>query len=293
MTADTLLESNLKSVPLLFRGKVRDVYDLGSELLIVASDRISAFDYILSTPIPRKGIMLTQISRFWMNKFEAILPNHLTHREIGSVLKDSGELQQVAGRAEIVKKAKPLPVELIVRGYLAGSGFKEYQQTGAVCGIKLPPGLEQAEQLAQPIFTPSTKAPQGEHDENISFETMVEMVGAQHAEAARDICLNLYTQAAEHAKSRGIIIADTKIELGLLDGKLILIDEVFTPDSSRFWPESKYQTGMSPPSFDKQFVRDYLSSTDWDKNSPPPPLPDEIIQKTAEKYEEALKSLTD
>lgn len=293
MTADTLLESNLKSVPLLFRGKVRDVYDLGSELLIVASDRISAFDYILSTPIPRKGIMLTQISRFWMNKFEAILPNHLTHRDIGSVLKDAGELQQVAGRAEIVKKAKPLPVELIVRGYLAGSGYKEYQQTGAVCGIKLPPGLEQAEQLAQPIFTPSTKAPQGEHDENISFETMVEMVGAQTAEAARNICLNLYTQAAEHAKSRGIIIADTKIELGLLDGKLILIDEVFTPDSSRFWPESKYQTGMSPPSFDKQFVRDYLSSTDWDKNSPPPPLPDEIIRKTAEKYEEALKALTD
>ncbi|MDX1386510.1 MAG: phosphoribosylaminoimidazolesuccinocarboxamide synthase [bacterium] len=293
MVKNNLLESNLKDVPLLFRGKVRDVYDLGSELLIVASDRISAYDYILSTPIPRKGILLTQISRFWMDKFEAILPNHLTHRALDTVTQDPQELQQLEGRAEIVKKTEPLPVELIVRGYLAGSGFKEYQQTGAVCGIKLPAGLEQAEQLAQPIFTPSTKAPQGEHDENISFETMVEMVGPQLAEEARAICLNLYTQAAEHARSRGIIIADTKIELGLLHNKLILIDEVFTPDSSRFWPESEYRTGISPPSYDKQFVRDYLSSTDWDKNSPPPPLPEEIIQKTAEKYEEALKALTD
>jgi len=290
--AQTLLESHLKAAPLAFRGKVRDVYDLGDALLIVASDRISAYDHILSTPIPQKGVVLTQMSHFWMKKFEDIIPNHLLERHLDSITQDPQELAQLEGRSEIVKKAKPLPVELIVRGYLAGSGFKEYQKTGKVCGIALAEGIRQAEQLPQPLFTPSTKAPQGEHDENISFEEMVKLVGQGIAEKARDICLNLYTHAAEYALKRGIIIADTKIELGLIDDQLVLIDEVFTPDSSRFWPVDKYQTGMSPPSFDKQFVRDYLSSTDWDKNSPPPPLPEEIVQKTAAKYQEALERLT-
>ena len=287
-----LLESHLKDTPLLFRGKVRDIYDLSDALLLVASDRISAFDYILSTPIPQKGVILTQMSRFWMKRFEDIIPNHLLNRDLSTVTQDPGELQQLEGRAEIVKKAKPLPVELIVRGYLAGSGYKEYLNSGTVCGIKLPDGLKQAERLPQPIFTPSTKAPLGEHDENISYEEMVKLVGEEIGVQAKEICIKLYTLAAEHAQSRGIIIADTKIELGLVDGKLVLIDEVFTPDSSRFWPEAEYKTGMSPPSFDKQFVRDYLSSTDWDKNSPPPPLPEDIVTKTAEKYQEALDRLT-
>jgi phosphoribosylaminoimidazole-succinocarboxamide synthase len=287
-----LPQSNLKGVSLLFRGKVRDVYDLGDALLIVASDRISAFDYILPTAIPHKGVVLTQMSRFWMKKFTGVIPNHLLDRDLSSVTADPAELEQLQGRSEIVRKAKPLPVELIVRGYITGSGYKEYTETGSVCGIRLPAGLKQAERLPKPIFTPSTKAPEGQHDENISFDEMVKRIGAPLAEQARDVCLKLYTLAAEHAASRGIIIADTKIELGLIDGKLVLIDEVFTPDSSRFWPKDQYQIGISPPSFDKQFVRDYLSSTDWDKNSPPPPLPEDIIRNTAKKYQEALDRLT-
>jgi phosphoribosylaminoimidazole-succinocarboxamide synthase len=287
-----LPQSNLKGVSLLFRGKVRDVYDLGDALLIVASDRISAFDYILPTAIPHKGIVLTQMSRFWMKKFTGTIPNHLLDRDLSSVTAVPAELEQLQGRSEIVRKAKPLPVELIVRGYITGSGYKEYTETGSVCGIRLPAGLKQAERLPKPIFTPSTKAPEGQHDENISFDEMVKRIGAPLAEQARDVCLKLYTLAAEHAASRGIIIADTKIELGLIDGKLVLIDEVFTPDSSRFWPKDQYQIGISPPSFDKQFVRDYLSSTDWDKNSPPPPLPEDIIRNTAKKYQEALDRLT-
>lgn len=293
MTPNALLESNLKSVPLAFRGKVRDVYDLGDQLLIVASDRISAYDHILSTPIPEKGVLLTQMSHFWMKKFSHIIPNHLVDRPLEDILPDPAERKQVEGRAEVVRKAKPLPVEMIVRGYVAGSGWKDYQKTGAICGIPLPKGLEQAQQLPEPIFTPSTKAPQGQHDENISFSQVVEMIGKDLAEKSREICLKLYTLAAEHAKNRGIIFADTKLELGLINDQLVLIDELFTPDSSRFWPASEYRTGISPPSYDKQFVRDYLSSTDWDKNSPPPPLPDDIVKKTAEKYREALQILTE
>jgi phosphoribosylaminoimidazole-succinocarboxamide synthase len=227
-----------------------------------------------------------------MKKFTGTIPNHLLDRDLSSVTAVPAELEQLQGRSEIVRKAKPLPVELIVRGYITGSGYKEYTETGSVCGIRLPAGLKQAERLPKPIFTPSTKAPEGQHDENISFDEMVKRIGAPLAEQARDVCLKLYTLAAEHAASRGIIIADTKIELGLIDGKLVLIDEVFTPDSSRFWPKDQYQIGISPPSFDKQFVRDYLSSTDWDKNSPPPPLPEDIIRNTAKKYQEALDRLT-
>ncbi|MCE9623868.1 MAG: phosphoribosylaminoimidazolesuccinocarboxamide synthase [Deltaproteobacteria bacterium] len=287
-----LAESHLKSVPLLFRGKVRDIYDLGDALLLVASDRISAFDHILPTPIPRKGIILTQLSNFWLKRTEDLIPNHSLNRPLSSVTKDPDELAQLEGRSVIVKKAKPLPVELIVRGYLVGTGYQEYQERGTVCGISLPKGLVQAQKLAQPIFTPSTKAPKGQHDENISYEEMVKLVGPEIAAQARDICLKIYASAAEYALKRGIIIADTKIELGLYEGKLILIDEVLTPDSSRFWPADQYKTGSNPPSYDKQFVRDYLTSIKWDKKSNPPTLPPEIAEKTAEKYQEALDRLT-
>jgi phosphoribosylaminoimidazole-succinocarboxamide synthase len=270
---------------------VRDVYDLGDKLLIVASDRISAFDHILPTPIPQKGIILTQMSNFWLKKTAEILPNHLLEEGLAKYLPDAEERRLVEGRAVIAKKAKALPIELIVRGYLVGSGFQDYQKTGAVCGIKLPPGLKQAQKLPEPIFTPSTKAPQGQHDENISFDEAVRLVGNRVAEQAKEVCLKIYAQAAEYAKTRGILIADTKIELGLVDGRLIVIDELLTPDSSRFWPADQYQVGSNPPSFDKQFVRDYLESIRWDKKSNPPTRPPEIAQKTAEKYREALDRL--
>ncbi len=288
---EALFESDLKSIPLAFRGKVRDVYDLGNKLLIVATDRISAFDHIIPTPIPRKGILLTQMSNFWLKKTEGIIPNHLVEEPLSSVLKDPQELKQVEGRAVLAKKAKPLTVELIVRGYLIGTGYQDYLESGSVCGIPLPSGLKQAQKLPEPIFTPSTKAPRGQHDENISFEEMVKIVGEKVADQARHYCLKIYQLAAEYALKRGIIIADTKIELGLFEGQLILIDELLTPDSSRFWPADQYQVGISPPSFDKQFVRDYLLSIHYDKKSTPPPLPPEIIQKTAEKYQEALNRL--
>jgi len=288
---EALFESHLSSIPLLFRGKVRDIYDLGDNLLLVASDRISAFDHILPTPIPDKGKILTEMSNFWLKKTASFIPNHLVDKDLASVVKGPEELKQVQGRSVVAKKAKPLPVELIVRGYLVGTGFQDYQKTGKVCGIQLAPGIEQAAKLPQPIFTPSTKAPKGQHDENISFETMCEMIGKDLAEQARDICLKIYSTASEYALSRGIIIADTKVELGLLDGKLILIDEVLTPDSSRFWPADQYKVGSNPPSYDKQFVRDYLNSIHWDKKSNPPTLPPEIVQKTAEKYREALEKL--
>jgi len=289
--SEALLESQLKSVPLLFRGKVRDIYDLGDALLLVASDRISAFDHILPTPIPRKGIILTQLSNFWLKKTEALISNHCLNRPLSSVTKDPDELRQLEGRSVIVKKAKPLPVELIVRGYLVGSGYEEYKKHGTVCGLKLPAGIQQAQKLPEPIFTPSTKAPKGQHDENISYEEMVKLIGPDLAAQAREICLKIYSMAAEFALSRGIIIADTKIELGLYEGKLILIDEVLTPDSSRFWPADQYKTGSNPPSYDKQFVRDYLTSIHWDKKSNPPNLPADIVAKTAEKYQEALDRL--
>jgi phosphoribosylaminoimidazole-succinocarboxamide synthase len=287
-----LLESRLNSVPLLFRGKVRDIYDLGDALLLVASDRISAFDHILPTPIPRKGVILTQLSNFWLKKTESLVPNHSLDRPLSSVTKDPDELRQLEGRSVIVKKAKPLPVELIVRGYLVGTGYQEYTERGTVCGIELPKGLAQAQKLENPIFTPSTKAPKGQHDENISYEDMVKTVGEKIAAEARDICLKIYSTSAEYALSRGIIIADTKIELGIYEDKLILIDEVLTPDSSRFWPADQYKTGSNPPSYDKQFVRDYLTSIKWDKKSNPPSLPEDIVRKTAEKYQEAFDKLT-
>lgn len=290
--SQALLESHLKNVPLLFRGKVRDIYDLGDALLLVASDRISAFDHILPTPIPRKGVILTQLSNFWLKKTEALIPNHSLPRTLDSVTKDPDELHQLEGRSVIVKKAKPLPVELIVRGYLVGSGWEEYKKQGTVCGIPLPAGIQQAQKLPEPIFTPSTKAPKGQHDENISYEEMVKLIGPDFAAQAREICLKIYSTAAEYALSRGIIIADTKIELGVYEGKLILIDELLTPDSSRFWPADQYKTGSNPPSYDKQFVRDYLTSIHWDKKSNPPTLPEEIVRKTAEKYQEALDRLS-
>lgn len=289
----TLFESNLSGLKLLRRGKVRDLYDLGDEILIVATDRLSAFDVVLPDPIPDKGTVLTQLSNFWFEKLGEIIPNHLTQKLLSDVLKDPASLRQVEGRAVIVKKTEPLKIEAVVRGYLAGSGWKDYQKTGAVCGIKLPSGLREAERLPEPIFTPATKAQKGAHDENISFEEAAEIVGGEIAEKVRQISIRLYKEAAVHAESRGIIVADTKFEFGLLKGKLVWIDEAFTPDSSRFWPRESYQVGISPPSFDKQFVRDYLESAHWNKKPPAPPLPPEIIQKTADKYREALRRLTE
>jgi phosphoribosylaminoimidazole-succinocarboxamide synthase len=291
---ETLYQSALAGLRLRGRGKVRDIYDIDAEhMLIVTTDRISAFDCILPDPIPGKGRVLTAVSNFWFGKLGHIVPNHLSGLALEYALKDSVDRDEVAGRAIVVKKLKALPVEAVVRGYLIGSGWKDYQATGAVCGIPLPPGLKQAEKLPQPIFTPSTKAELGVHDENISFERTVELIGRDLAERVRDVSLELYTEAAAYALERGIIIADTKFEFGLDSaGTLYLIDEVLTPDSSRFWPVDQYRVGISPPSFDKQFVRDYLESLDWDKRPPAPHLPPEVIAKTAEKYREAEERLT-
>lgn len=289
---NALVETHLKEYPLLHRGKVRDIYDLENALLMIATDRISAFDYILSSPIPDKGVILTKISRFWMKRFSHLIPNHLLDEKISTYLSSPKDIEQLKDRSEIVCKAKPLPVEMIVRGYLAGSAFNEYQKKGSVSGIPLTSGLQMAEKLPEAIFTPSTKADQGQHDENISYADMEKLIGADLAKQCKHICLTLYQEAADYAAQRGIIIADSKFELGIFNGQLILIDEALTPDSSRFWPKEKYQIGVSPPSYDKQFVRDYLLSTDWDRNSPPPLLPEDIIQKTAEKYQEALNILT-
>jgi phosphoribosylaminoimidazole-succinocarboxamide synthase len=290
---DTLHQSDLSSVELVHRGKVRDVYRIDAErLLVVATDRLSAFDVILPDPIPGKGRILTEISNFWFARTQDIVPNHLLDTPLSDVL-TPGEVRQVEGRAIVVRSLKPLPVEAIVRGYIIGSGWKEYQQAGSICGIELPKGLRQADRLPTPIFTPSTKAQVGDHDENISFRQMAEQIGQELAEKVRDTSIHLYTFAAHHARERGIIIADTKFEFGLdNDGKLFLIDEALTPDSSRFWPASTYEPGMSPPSFDKQFVRDYLETLDWNKTAPGPTLPQKIIAKTAEKYSEALRLLT-
>jgi len=273
------------------RGKVRDIYDLGDRLVIVASDRISAFDWVLPTPIPDKGRILTGLTVFWLNLLK--VPNHL----ISTRLEDMGpefvaRRELLEGRAMLVRKAQVIPIECVARGYLAGSGWKEYKQQGTVCGIALPPGLVESQQLPEPIFTPATKEESG-HDINISFEEMARRIGRETAEYLREKTLALYRQAAEHARKCGIIIADTKLEWGRLpDGQIILIDEVFTPDSSRFWPADQYRPGTSPPSFDKQFVRDWLETTGWDKNSPPPPLPAEIVEKTRVKYIEAYERLT-
>jgi phosphoribosylaminoimidazole-succinocarboxamide synthase len=276
------------------RGKVRDIYDIDDDhMLIVTTDRLSAFDCILPDPIPGKGRVLTAVSNFWFEKLESIVPHHLSGLALDRVLEDPGERAQVEGRGIVVKKLKPLPVEAVVRGYLIGSGWKDYQKTGAVCGISLPAGLQLAEKLPEAIFTPSTKAEFGHHDENISFERTVELVGRDLADEVRRISLKLYTEAAAYALDRGIIIADTKFEFGLDDaGRLYLIDEALTPDSSRFWPVDQYRIGISPPSFDKQFVRDYLETLVWNKQPPAPRLPADVIAKTAEKYREAEERLT-
>ena len=288
-----LHQSDIKSLPLLYRGKVRDIYDVDEDhMLIVTTDRLSAFDVILPDPIPGKGAILTAVSNFWFDKTQHIIANHLTDKTLDEVLPDAAERKTIEGRGIVVRKLNPLPVEAIVRGYLIGSGWNDYQETGAVCGIALPEGLQQAQQLPEAIFTPSTKADVGGHDENISFEKTVSLLGKDMAEQVRDVSIKLYQEAAAYALERGIIIADTKFEFGTdTDGKLILIDEVLTPDSSRFWPADSYQVGISPPSFDKQYVRDYLETLDWDKTDPGPSLPEEVIQRTGEKYREAMNLL--
>ena len=291
---ETLYESTIKSLPLIHRGKVRDIYSVGdSHLLIVTTDRLSAFDVILPEPIPGKGIVLTATSNFWFERMKDIVPSQLSDITLEQALPDAAERAQVQGRAIVVKKLKALPIEAIVRGYLIGSGWKDYQKTGTVCGIRLPAGLQMADKLPEPIYTPSTKADVGEHDENVDFDYTCKLVGEELATRVRDISLKLYTEAAEYALKRGIIIADTKFEFGVDDdGTLTLIDEALTPDSSRFWPADQYTPGISPPSFDKQYVRDYLETLDWNKKAPGPNLPQEIREKTAEKYQEALRRLT-
>jgi len=291
---ETLYETALKSLPLKARGKVRDIYDVDDEyMVIVTTDRLSAFDVVLPDPIPGKGRVLTAISNFWFEKLQGIIPNHLSGLTLEQVISDPAECAQLQGRTMVVRKLKPLPVEAVVRGYLIGSGWKDYQRTGMVCGIALPPGLHLAEKLPEPIFTPSTKAALGTHDENIDFAGTVALLGQDLAERVRSVSLRLYAEAAAYALGRGIIIADTKFEFGLDQrGNLYLIDEVLTPDSSRFWPLDQYRVGVSPPSFDKQFVRDYLETLDWDKTPPGPRLPADVLAKTAEKYWEAEARLT-
>ena len=294
MSDAPLHESSLASLDLIGRGKVRDLYAIDHDwLLIVASDRLSAFDVVLPDPIPGKGAVLTRISEFWFHRTEEIARNHRTGAPaLEAVLSDPEELAEAEGRAMAVRRLQPLPIEAIVRGYLIGSGWREYRASGSVCGIALPDGLLEAERLPEPLFTPSTKAEAGEHDENIDFDTACRLIGADVARRVRDASLELYRFAAEHARARGIIIADTKFEFAVDgDGELVLIDEVLTPDSSRFWPADEYSPGMSPPSFDKQFVRDYLETLDWDKRPPAPSLPAEVIRKTAEKYREAERCL--
>jgi phosphoribosylaminoimidazole-succinocarboxamide synthase len=278
-----LYESTLSSLPLLGRGKVRDLYQVGVDhLLVVASDRLSAFDVVLPQPIPSKGEVLTRVANFWFARTAHLVPNHLAQIPVTAVITDVSELAQLGDRAVVVRRLQPLPIEAIVRGYLIGSGWKDYQRRGAVCGIALPSGLQQAQQLPEPIYTPSTKAELGSHDENVDFAQTVKLLGAELAEQVRALSVAIYTDCAAYAAERGIIIADTKFEFGLDDhGKLHLIDEVLTPDSSRFWPADQYQLGSSPPSFDKQFVRDYLETLNWDKTPPGPQLPQEIIDRTA------------
>ncbi|MBK6637553.1 MAG: phosphoribosylaminoimidazolesuccinocarboxamide synthase [Rhodocyclaceae bacterium] len=293
MPIPTVFESNITSLPLLARGKVRDIYAVNDELLlIVTSDRLSAFDVILPDPIPGKGAVLTAVANFWFGKLAHVIPNQLTGIDPESVVADT-ERDQVRGRSLVVKRLKPLPIEAVARGYLIGSGWKDYQKNGAVCGIGLPAGLQLAQQLPEPLFTPATKAEIGAHDENIDFATVQRMIGVELAAQVREVTLRLYREAAAFARVKGIVIADTKFEFGLdKEGRLYLIDEVLTPDSSRFWPLEDYEVGISPPSFDKQFVRDYLETLDWNKTAPGPVLPPEVIDKTAAKYLEALIRLT-
>ncbi|HEY5899376.1 MAG TPA: phosphoribosylaminoimidazolesuccinocarboxamide synthase [Burkholderiales bacterium] len=287
-----LFESKIASLPRIGKGKVRDIYAVGADkMLIVASDRLSAFDVVLSDPIPDKGRVLNEMANFWFGKLGHVIPNQLTGIDPATVVSKE-EIPQVAGRSVVVRKLKPLPIEAVVRGYIIGSGWKDYQKTGKVCGIELPKGLQQAQKLPQPIFTPATKAESG-HDENISFDETVKLIGKPLAEKVRDVSIRLYKEASDFAAAKGIIIADTKFEFGLdKDNQLVLIDEVLTADSSRFWPADSYKVGISPPSFDKQYVRDYLETLDWNKTPPAPKLPAEVIRKTSEKYREALERLT-
>lgn len=291
MTA--LHESNLTSLPLLHRGKVRDIYGVDDQhLLIVQTDRLSAFDVILPTPVPGKGQVLTTLSNFWFAKLGYVIPNHLSGIAPEDVVKTDADRAQVAGRSFVVKRLQPLPIEAIVRGYLVGSGWKDYKKTGAVCGIALPADLQEAQKLPEPLFTPSTKAAVGDHDENISFDEAKKLLGEARANEVRNATLALYTQAAEYAATRGIIIADTKFEFGVDKvGTLYLIDEALTPDSSRFWPADQYRVGSNPPSYDKQFVRDWLEASGWNKQPPAPQVPADVLQKTSDKYHEALRLL--
>ena len=292
--AAALYESNLTSLKLINRGKVRDIYDIDDQhMLIVTTDRLSAFDVIMSTPIPDKGRVLTTVSNFWFDYLSDIVPNHLASRTLEEVLPDATERATVEGQATVVRKLRPLPIEAIVRGYIIGSGWKDYQATGSICGINLPAGLRLADKLEQAIYTPSSKAAQGEHDENIDFDATVKLVGKELAEQVRDVSLKLYAKARDYAAERGIIIADTKFEFGLdEDDQLVLIDEALTPDSSRFWPAESYAPGSSPESYDKQYIRDWLEAQNWDKTPPAPTIPDEIIARTTEKYREACRKLT-
>ena len=294
MTSNTaVFETNLASLPFLYRGKVRDIYEIDADrLLVVQTDRLSAFDIVLPTPVPGKGRMLTAMSEFWFHRLAHVIPNHLLDTTPESVVSDD-DLNQVEGRSMVVRRLTPLPVEAIVRGYVAGSGWKDYQKTQAICGIALPAGLRQADKLAEPIFTPSTKAAIGDHDENISYAEVEALVGVELAAKVRKIAIQLYSEAAEYAATRGIIIADTKFEFGVDSaGTLYLIDEALTSDSSRFWAREQYRPGTSPPSFDKQFVRNWLEAQNWNKKPPAPAMPDDILAKTVAKYEEALRLLT-
>jgi len=294
MPAPTVYRTALAGLMRLHEGKVRDIYAVDDQsMLIVTTDRLSAFDVVLPDPIPDKGRVLNSISNFWFARTAHLIPNHLTDRALSSIIKDPAELAMLEGRAVIVRRLRALPVEAVVRGYLIGSGWKDYQKDGTLCGIALPGGLRLAERLPEPLFTPATKAQAGAHDENIPYAELVSQIGAERAAAVRERALALYGFAAAHARARGIIIADTKFEFGIDEaGRLTLIDEVLTPDSSRFWPADSYQVGISPPSFDKQYVRDYLETLDWNKRPPAPRLPPEIIARTSEKYREALARLT-
>jgi len=290
----SLHTSHISNLKLLHKGKVRDIYEIDDKhMLIITSDRISAFDVIMPTAIPDKGTILNDVTRFWLKKLEHIIPNHLSYMSLSDVITDEAERNAVAKHAMIVKRLNALPVEAIVRGYIIGSGWKDYQKTGAICGIELPAGLQMADKLPEPIYTPSSKADVGDHDENIDYAATEQLLGADLASQVKEVSLQLYKEAAEYALQRGIIIADTKFEFGVDENnQLVLIDEVLTPDSSRFWPADQYQPGSSPMSFDKQFVRDYLETLDWNKTSPGPELPEQIVSKTSEKYKEALSRLT-
>lgn len=288
---ETILETNLRGLKLAYRGKVRDIYEDGDRLLLVASDRLSAYDVVMQDPIPGKGAILTGLSNFWFSRTSGIIENHIVETRPWAAEPGNAAYQEVKGRAVLVRKTEPIKIESVVRGYLAGSGWDEYRKSGSVCGIKLPPGLKDSDKLPEPVFTPATKAPMGEHDINISYEEACNVVGKEIATRVREASIAIYRHAADYARERGVIIADTKFEFGVAGGTLLVIDEMMTPDSSRFWPLDRYQPGKSQPSYDKQFVRDYLLSIKFNKQPPAPKLPEEIIRKTAEKYREALVRL--